>query len=234
MVDRLGIEQRACESSVVERQHDNPGLPEVLARGGRNDQPAETFNIVMSTENSSNPSRGTSTPLADQDFDPVMPERASETMTKPRKRVAVIMQCRAIANKWQSQTWEPVGILADYAGEDEPRVIVEEPGITQWLYPGFDIVLQRSEAEGYFHNVSTAVPNLFVLWRTENARAVPRYVTASYDEASRWMDGGAQVDPVAMPLAMCAWVRAFVALNYRPEPKKRFRPQSFRSPKDRA
>ncbi|HXI35861.1 MAG TPA: DUF3305 domain-containing protein [Burkholderiales bacterium] len=154
-------------------------------------------------------------------------------MEKPRTRVAVIMQRRAVDNPWQSEVWEALGVLADYAGGGEPRVIVDAPGATQWLYPGFDIVLQRSEAEGYFHNVSAAAPNVFVLWRMEESRAVPRYVTVSYDEASRWMDGGAQVDSVAMPPAMRVWLREFVEQNYRPEPKKRLRPQSFLAPKDR-
>jgi hypothetical protein len=143
------------------------------------------------------------------------------------------MQRRAVDNRWQNEVWEPLGVLANYAGEVEPRVIVEAPGVTQWLYPGFDIVLQRSEAEGYFHNVSAGAPNVFVLWRMEESRAVPRYVTVSYDEASRWMDGGAQVDSVAMPPPMRAWLREYVEQNYRPEPKKRLRPQSFLAPKDR-
>lgn len=89
------------------------------------------------------------------------------------------------------------GCARRYEGALEPRLLVEEPGLAQWLYPGLDIVLQRAEAEGYFHNVSTGAAMVFVLWRMEEARAVPRYVTVSYDEASRWMDGGAQVDPVA-------------------------------------
>jgi hypothetical protein len=155
------------------------------------------------------------------------------SVEKPRTRVAVVMQRRSVESRWQSEIWEALGVLADYGGAPEPRVIVETPAATQWLYPGFSIVLQRSEAEGYFHNVSTAVPSVFVLWRTEQGRAVPRYVTVSYDEASRWMDGGAQVDSVAMPPAMRAWVREFVAQNYRPEPKKRLRPQSFLAPQDR-
>ena len=90
---------------------------------------------------------------------------AGPGLEKPRKRVAVIMQRRVINSRWQSEVWEPVGVLADYEGEAGRRVIVEEPEATQWLYPGFDIVLQRAEAEGYFHNVSTAAPNVFVLWR---------------------------------------------------------------------
>jgi hypothetical protein len=152
---------------------------------------------------------------------------------KPSKRVAVIMQRRAIDSRWQSEVWEPLGVLADYEGEAGARVIVTEPGATQWLYPGFHIVLERAEAEGYFHNVSTAAPNVFVLWRMQETRAVPHYVTVSYDEASRWMDGGAQVDAVPMPVPMRDWVRAFVEQHYRPAPKKRLRPQSFLSPQDR-
>jgi hypothetical protein len=152
---------------------------------------------------------------------------------KPRKRVAVIMQRRAIDSRWQSEVWEAAGVLLYHPEGAGPRVLVEEPAITQWLYPGLDIVLQRSEAEGYFHNMSTAAPKVFVLWRMEQNRAVPHYVTVSYDEASRWMDGGAQVDPVVMPVAMRAWLRAFVEQHYRPEPKRRIRPQSFLAPKDR-
>ncbi|HEX6265480.1 MAG TPA: DUF3305 domain-containing protein [Burkholderiales bacterium] len=155
-------------------------------------------------------------------------------MEEPRKRIAVVMQRRAIQNRWQSEVWEPLGVLPEPAAADGPRLIVDQPDLAQWLYPGFEIVLRRAEAEGYFHNVSTPAPHVFVLWRMEEARAVPHYVTVSYDEASRWMDGGASVDAVAMPAELVAWVREFVEQNYRPEPKKRIKPQSFLSPKDRA
>ena len=154
-------------------------------------------------------------------------------MEIPSKRVAVVMQCRALDNGWQAEAWEPAGVLLDYEGIAQPRVIVERAGFTQWLYPAFQVALHRAEAEGYFHNVSTAAPNVFVLWRMEAGRGVPRYLTVSYDEASRWMDGGAQVDPVAMPAAMRTWVRDFVARNYRPEPKKRIKPRSFLAPGER-
>src|SRR5467141_2475801 len=114
----------------------------------------------------------------------------SRGMDLPKKRVAVIMQRRAVQNRWQSEVWEALGVLADYDAPGEARIIVE--------------------------------------------RAGPQFVTVSYDEASRWMDGGEQVDSVAMPAAVFAWVGEFVEKNYRPEPKKRIKPQSFLSPKDRA
>ena len=158
----------------------------------------------------------------------------TEAETAIRKQVAVIMQRRAVQNRWQSEVWEPLGVLCDYEGPAGPRVLVEREGATQWLHSGFDIVLRRSEAEGYYHNVSSAEPCAFVLWRMEDAVAVPKFVTVSYDEASRWMDGGESVDRVPMPKDLFVWVGEFVEKNYRFTPKKRIKPQSFLAPKDRA
>jgi Protein of unknown function (DUF3305) len=161
-------------------------------------------------------------------------EKAIAGMEKARKRVAVIMQRRALESRWQSETWEPVGVLVDYEGDSAARVIVEDGATTQWLYPGFDIDLRRDEADGYYMNVSTQQPSVFILWRMEEERAVPQYVTVSYAEAGRWMDAGERVDLVAMPRELYEWVGGYVERNYRPEPKKKMRPQSFRHPKDRA
>jgi len=151
--------------------------------------------------------------------------------------VAIVMQRRALQNRWQSETWEPLGVIANHAvrgGQDaEPSLLVEEGAITQWLHPGFELKLFRDETEGYYLNVSSNEPRVFVMWRMEEALAVPKFVTVSYNEAGRLMDGGEQVDTVAMPAEVMAWVGAYVEENYRPEVKKRRRPQSFISPKAR-
>ncbi len=151
-----------------------------------------------------------------------------------RKRVAVVMQRRAIQSRWQSEAWEPLGVLHDYEGEGSPRMIVEDAKATQWLYPGLELELRRDEADGYYLNVSSGQPSVFVLWRMEQDRAVPRFVTVSYAEAARWMDAGENVDRVPMDEQLFAWVGGYVERNYRPEPKKKIRPQSFRHPKDRS
>jgi hypothetical protein len=159
-----------------------------------------------------------------------------------RRTVAVVMQCRAVENRWQSEVWEPSGVLSNYEGAAEPRLLVEHAGLKQWLYPGLELVVRKSEAEGYYHNVSSAEPCVFILWRMQGTgadsrdgrRAVPQFATLSYDEASRWMDGGESVDRVPMPADLFAWVGEFVEQNYRAAPKKRIKPQSFLSPKDRA
>jgi len=99
----------------------------------------------------------------------------------------------------------------------------------------YSVALRRvADADGYFLNVTTSEPSVFVMWRLEAERAVPRHVTVSYSEASSWMEGGENVDRVPMPPDILAWVRDFVVKNYRPQPKKKIRPQSFKSPRERA
>jgi len=129
--------------------------------------------------------------------------------------------------------WEPWGVLPGYE-KGERRRLVEEAGVTQWLHPGFTLVLHRDENQGYYLNVTAPNPRVFVLWRMEGEDALPLDVTASSDEAGRWFDGGHSVDGVAMPPEVFAWVGEHVERNYRPEPAKRIKPRSFKHPRDRA
>jgi Protein of unknown function (DUF3305) len=154
-------------------------------------------------------------------------------MEKPTKTLAVIMQRRATRNRWESVSLELWSVLESDEPKGEPRMLVNQADLAQWLYPGFELALHRDEAEGYYLNVSSPEPSVFVMWRMEEGSGVPQYVTVSYDEASRWMDGGAQVDRVPMSPGLFAWVGGWVEANYRPEPKKRIKPRSFVNPKDR-
>ena len=155
-------------------------------------------------------------------------------MHEPEISLAVVMQRRTLQNRWQSEVWEPLGVVLNYAGGGEPSLLVDKGGVAQWLHPGFKLKLYRDEAEGYYLNVSCGEPRVFVMWRMEEAGAAPKFVTVSYNEAGRLMDGGEQVDNVAMPAELMAWVGGYVEEKYRPEPKKRNKPRSFLSPGDRA
>jgi hypothetical protein len=154
-------------------------------------------------------------------------------MEKPRFSVAVVMQRRQLNNRWQSEAWEPRSVIPSIEPKGEPRLLVDEAGTQQWLYPGFALVLHRDEAEGYYLNVSVPGARVFVLWRLDGDQGVPLDVTASYNEGARWLDGGHSVDGVAMPVEVYAWVGEYVEQNYRPEPRKRIKPRSFVHPKDR-
>ena len=142
--------------------------------------------------------------------------------------IAVIIGRREIANRWQSQTWEAIGVIPESAGGAAPRLLIQDSTQEQWLHGGFVLKLHRDEAESYYLNLSAGQPCVFVVWRMEEEMAVPKFVTVSYGEAARFMDAGEQVDGVPMPRDMCDWLGEYVNQHYRPEPKKRSRPASFK------
>ena len=142
------------------------------------------------------------------------------------------MQRRRSKSRWVDFVWEPIGALPGEHGA-QVKLLVDQEGLAQWLHPGFRLELHRDETEGYYLNVSSADPRVFVLWRMDEDRGLPLFLTVSTEEASRWMDGGHSVDAVPMPPEVFAWVGEYVERNYRPEPKKRIKPRSFVHPKDR-
>jgi hypothetical protein len=142
------------------------------------------------------------------------------------------MQRRRANSRWAEHVWEPVGVLR-HEGEAAPRLLIERPELSQWLHPGFTLVLHKDELEGYYFNVSAVEPQVFVLWRMEGDSALPLDVTASSEEGGRWLDGGHSVDSVPMPAEIFAWVGEYVEKNYRPVQEQRIKPRSFVHPKDR-
>ena len=143
--------------------------------------------------------------------------------------LAVIMQRTVLANRWASEQWETKGVVRD-AGDARaaPRVIVERENLMQMLFPGHHLQLARDEAEGYYLNLTSPEPKVFVLWRPDDGIARPQRLTVSYGEGTRWADSGEQVDGVAIPEDLLPWMARFVEAHYRPEPPKKKRYASSR------
>ena len=138
--------------------------------------------------------------------------------------VAVVMERLALANRWQSERWEATGVVRDESPAGSPeRVIVREKSVTRILFPGHSIRLFRDEAEGYFLNITSPEPKVFVLWRMQDDVARPERITVSYHEGARWMDSDERVDGVALPAELLPWIGEYVALYYKPEPPKKRR-----------
>lgn len=128
--------------------------------------------------------------------------------------VAVRFERRVTTDRWQSVSWHLVEVVPD-PGHDVPG-----------MQRGLAIVLHRDEAEGYWMNLGSPEPSIFVAWREgEGADGGPRAVdlTLSYNEAARWMDGGELVDRVALPGELAEWLAEYTRHTYRPEPKRRKR-----------
>jgi hypothetical protein len=155
--------------------------------------------------------------------------------------VDVMMDRIALHNRWTSDQWQPSAVVPVALGAADPRppqCVFDTPKRTSWRFPGMAVELHPTEAEGYFLNLTSVSPVVFVMWRPQDdasePAARPVIVTLSYNEAGRFMDAGEKVDPVPLPPPLRDWAADFVAVHYKPEPKKKVRrndPFADREPK---
>ena len=159
------------------------------------------------------------------------------TIERPTVRVAVVMEREANPNQWEAWRFKLIDVVPheDAFGEST-RVLRDDGKLQRTLHPNFRLELFRDEAEGYFLNLSTGTPVWFVMWRIDDedpSRAWPETVSVSYTEAGRWLDAQERIDNVPLPADLTGWLQAYTDVHYRPEPKKRRRPQSFLEPGQR-
>jgi hypothetical protein len=156
---------------------------------------------------------------------------------RPSVRVAVVMEREKAPNRWEDWRHRVAEVVLD---EDTfgstPRVLRDDGRLAQTLFPGFTVELFKDEAEGYHLNLGSPAAVWFVMWRSDEAdpsRAWPEIVTLSYNEAGRLLDAQEHVDNVPLQGDVCGWLQAFTEEHYRPEPKQRKRPASFKHPGER-
>lgn len=168
-------------------------------------------------------------------------------------RFAVVMRKQNIDNPWISYRWAPQDVLPDFGqfnvnqGDSiRGQFLGRDSEGESWLFTGFELDLFPDEAEGYYLNVSATTPSWFVMWRmeedieryvdeqsialakSESSFAVPHRICLSYNEAARLLDGGESVDTIPLSEEHAAWLQEYVDEKYRPEPKKRHKPASFK------
>jgi hypothetical protein len=145
--------------------------------------------------------------------------------------VTIVVERAPLANRWVSEQWRVAAVEREVA-EDATNIRREDhAGVARWRCGGLAIELTRSEAEGYYLNISSEQPKAFVMYRMEEAKPgvdpelkLQTYlVTVSYNEAARLLDGGEQVEAVALDPEILEWMRPFVAEHYRPEPQRKAR-----------
>ena len=170
-------------------------------------------------------------------------------------RFAVVMRKQNIDNPWISFRWAPLEVLPDFgqfvssasqSNQISGQFLGRDSEGESWLFTGFELNLFPDEAEGYYLNLSSAKPCWFVMWRleedikryidsqsielaqSESHFAVPHRICVSYNEAARLLDGGESVDIISLSDEHATWLQEYANTHYRPEPKKRHRPASFK------
>ena len=105
--------------------------------------------------------------------------------------VDVVMERKTLHNRWTTEQWGPAAVEAIGPGRpatpDAPPICIEDtPERSRWRFSGREIEVHPVEAEGYFLNVTSEQPVVFVMWRMREdggmPAAVPWIVTVSYNE----------------------------------------------------
>ena len=147
------------------------------------------------------------------------------------------MERERTPNQWESWRFKLIDVVPhEHAFGTVARVLRDDGRLQRTLHPNFTFELFRDEAEGYYLNLSSGAPVWFVMWRIDAedpSCAWPETVSLSYTEAGRWLDAQERIDNVPLPADLAAWLQAYTDEHYRPEPKKRQRPQSFLAPEQR-
>jgi Protein of unknown function (DUF3305) len=137
--------------------------------------------------------------------------------------VEVSFRKRPVQSRWADFQWEPASVAMSEAAASLACDVLAIDGETQWRWSGSAMDLHPSEGEGYWLNLTSETPCLFVMWRMEEGEEMPRpvVVTASYNEAGRMLDAGDRVDRVPMPEAMQAALAEYTMKFYKPEVRKK-------------
>lgn len=166
-----------------------------------------------------------------------MQEPVAAAESRPQITVAVVMERETAPNRYEDWRFRIVDVVPNEAAfGTAPRVLRDDGQLQRTLHPGFVLALYRDQADGYHLNLESGSPVWFVVWRIDDedpSRAWPETVSLSYTEAGRWLDAQERVDNVPLDATLATWLQAYTDVHYRPEPKKRRRPQSFVAPEDR-
>ncbi len=154
-------------------------------------------------------------------------ELAKPAATVPSWSASVAFRKRPVNSRWAEFEWDTASISVS----DDLRVARTGPlDVTvnnepQWRWDGERIELHHSEGEGYWLNLNSPQPCIFVMWRLDEGDTVPRpvVVTVSYNEAGRMLDAGDHVDTVPMPDSLRAVLMSYTDAHYKPEPRKKVR-----------
>jgi hypothetical protein len=146
----------------------------------------------------------------------------SRPMTTSRP-VIVEMRARPVtgaASRWVSHQWAIASVRDASPEMDAPET--DETDTDEMAVAGLNIELHKTEGEGYWLNLTSDAPCVFVMWRQEPGEMpVPWLATVSYNEAGRMLDAGEKVENLPMSESMRAWLQAFTDAHYTPEARKK-------------
>ncbi len=139
-------------------------------------------------------------------------------------------------SRWGLPQWTARAVVSGEHATHSPDSVVihDEDGRTRFLWGGLIVHLYRDGNEGYWYNLLSDQPFLFVVCEGNHGdmEVEPAFVTANQDEATGYMEAERLVLSVPMPAEVCRVVERYVISHYLPEEKKKRRRRDWLSDSD--
>ena len=127
--------------------------------------------------------------------------------------------------KWVLPQWKAFGVITGrHAQHDAQRVTIHDDGdSSRFLWGGLIVHLYRDGSEGYWYNLLSDRPYLFVVCDGEQGEmeVEPAFITANQDEATGYMEAERLVLSVPMPDDICRILERYVISHYQPETRRK-------------
>jgi hypothetical protein len=132
--------------------------------------------------------------------------------------LGVVIRRSPGVTRWAKWAWKAIAVLPG-AGPADWKLLRSEGDVTEFHAGTRPLTLYRSDTEAYVHELGSREPSIYIILRRRSEdRLQLVMVTASPYEAQDYEDSGEEVvEKVAMPQAMCDWVRDFVRRHHEEE-----------------
>ncbi len=140
--------------------------------------------------------------------------------------VSVALQRKLNADSaWGLPQWSAYAIICD----SQPSVAADKMRIhddgthVRYLWTGMSVHLYKDGNEGYWYNLLSDMPYLFIVCdgNPNDMEIEPVFVTANQDEATGDMEAERVVLEIPMPDEMRSIVERYVVTHYVPETRKK-------------
>lgn len=159
-----------------------------------------------------------------------MPDLLDAPFTESRREVtlpvAVVLQ-RTVdtMKKWALPQWRVFAVVTgEHLKPSEQPSLIHDDGVhRRYLSGGMTLRLYKDGSEGYWYNLLSDPPHLFVVCDGEQGddEVQPAFITANQDEANGYMEADRLVLSAPMPARICDILERYVISHYRPVDKKK-------------
>lgn len=158
-------------------------------------------------------------------FQSVLPDNTSPD-SRFELPLAVVMERRIKKlGRWSAPQWELISVLPgqDIAPGGERVTLNEDETGSRYLWGGLKLSFYKDASEGYWYNLLSQSPYIFVICSGEEADEdlEPRFVTVNQDEATAHMESHDLVLSTPMSPELCEFLERYVVTYYQPQVKKK-------------